>query len=257
MKLTQTWQVAAALWQRDMLRFGKERSRWLGLVSQPLMFWFLIGFGLNNVVTLPEANGNYLQFFYSGSLVMCVLFTTLFGAISLIEDAQSGFLRAILASPAPRLGIALGKVSGLVTLVLVQLALLLLFLPFTGLSYASLNYTLLIIAAVVGSTSLAALNLGAALLINSVQGYHAVMGLILFPLWIVSGAMFPIPQGGLLGTLAIINPMTHISALFRDALLPPQNLNQSLIHFSFLLIQAVVCVWFTTAMTRNRKARHV
>jgi len=250
-------QVAGALWQRDMLRFAKERSRWLGLVSQPLLFWFLIGFGLNRVVSLPESNGNYLQFFFSGSLVMCVLFTTLFGAISLIEDAQSGFLRAILASPAPRLGIAAGKIAGLVTLVLAQLAILLLFVPLAGLSFTALNWGILALSAVLGSTALAGLNLGAALLINSVQGYHAIMGLILFPLWIVSGAMFPLPSEGIMAFLAILNPMTHIASLFRFALIDPPTASQLWSHLTPLMLQAVVCVFFTTLMTRNRKARHV
>ena len=53
MKSLKTLQVAQALWLRDTLRFRKERSRWIGLVSQPLMFWGLIGFGLNKVVSLP------------------------------------------------------------------------------------------------------------------------------------------------------------------------------------------------------------
>ncbi|MEN9528375.1 MAG: hypothetical protein RI932_248 [Pseudomonadota bacterium] len=251
------FQVAGALWQRDMLRFAKERSRWLGLVSQPLLFWFLIGFGLNRVVSLPESSGNYLQFFFAGSLVMCVLFTTLFGAISLIEDAQSGFLRAILASPAPRLGIAAGKIAGLVTLVLAQLAILLVFVPLAGLSFTALNWGLLLLTAILGSTALAGLNLGAALLINSVQGYHSIMGLILFPLWIVSGAMFPLPQEGLMAGLAMLNPMTHIAALFRFALIDTPTADQLWSHLGFLALHAAVCVYFTTLMTRNRKARHV
>ena len=257
MSFLPVWQVSSALWQRDLLRFKKERSRWLGLVSQPLMFWFLIGFGLNKVVSLPESNSNYLQFFYCGSLVMCVLFTTLFGAISLIEDAQSGFLRAILASPAPRLGIALGKISGLVTLVIVQLVLLLLFAPIAGFDILNLQWLLLIAAAVLGSSTLAGLNLGAALLINSVQGYHAVMGLVLFPLWIVSGAMFPIPTDGLVGVIANVNPMTHITALFQDALISDQANYRTTKHLIILSIQAIVSVMFTRAMTRHRKAHHV
>ncbi|MEY4064726.1 MAG: hypothetical protein RIR26_934 [Pseudomonadota bacterium] len=257
MNLKPTFQVASALWTRDILRFKKERSRWIGLVSQPLMFWFLIGFGLNRVVALSQSEGSYLQFFYCGSLVMCVLFTTLFGAISLIEDAQTGFLRAILASPAPRVGIALGKVSALVTLVVLQIALLLLFLPFTGLAFSNINWGLLLAAAVLGSSTLAALNLGAALLINSVQGYHAVMGLILFPLWIVSGSMFPLPTEGWVAMLAQLNPMTHLSSLFRHALIQAPTDHASLVHLGILFCEALLCLWFTTAMTRSGKARHV
>ena len=250
-------QVAAALWQRDMLRFKKERSRWLGLISQPLLFWFLIGFGLNNVVSIPDASANYLQFFYCGSLVMCVLFTTLFGAISLIEDAQTGFLRAILVSPAPRIGITTGKIAGLVTLVAVQIALLLLFVPVAGLSFSKINWIILSLAVILGSAVLSAINLGAALLINSVQGYHAVMGLILFPLWIVSGAMFPIPESGFWAWVSALNPMTHIAFLFRAGLIPTSEQGQTLFHLLMMFVQFLAALWFATAMTQSRKARHV
>lgn len=253
----QFFRVASALWQRDMLRFRNERSRWLGLISQPLMFWFLIGFGLNNVVTQPISNANYLQFFYCGSLVMCVLFTTLFGAISLIEDAQSGFLRAILLSPASRLGIALGKISGLVTLVVIQIAILLLFVPIAGISFQTIQWGTLFAGIILGSAVLSGVNLGAALLINSVQGYHAVMGLILFPLWIVSGAMFPIPEQGLWSWIAALNPMTHTTLLFRMGLLGAPQSSDSTSHVLILLLQLILAVWFTSAMTQSRKARHV
>ncbi|NBW82958.1 hypothetical protein EBR21_14500 [bacterium] len=254
---SEIFRVASALWQRDMLRFRNERSRWLGLVSQPLMFWFLIGFGLNNVVKIPGSEANYLQFFFCGSLVMCVLFTTLFGAISLIEDAQTGFLRAILVSPAPRAGIAIGKIAGLVTLVCVQILILVLFSPLAGLSPTQIHWPFLLAAVVLGSSVLAGINLGAALLINSVQGYHAVMGLVLFPLWIVSGAMFPIPQSGLLSWLAAFNPMTHTTALFHAGILGTVEPSQRVWHLVILLVQLVVSIWFTTKMTESRKARHV
>lgn len=252
-----TLTVAGVLWQRDMLRFRNEKSRWLGLVSQPLMFWFLIGFGINRIAPTPVDNANYLQFFYCGSLVMCVLFTSLFGAISLIEDAQTGFLRAILASPAPKVGITLGKIAGLVTLVLVQIAVLLLFLPAAGLTYGGIDWFVFGSGIVLGTGVLAGVNLGAALWINSVQGYHAVMGLIQFPLWIVSGSMFPIPDTGVWSWLAALNPMTHVAALFRTGLLGASTGHSTLQHITILVVQLLLAIWFTTSVTKRRKAQHV
>lgn len=255
MTTIKTLKVAQALWQRDVLRFSKERSRWIGLVSQPLMFWALIGFGLNNVVSLTETTGgSYLQFFYSGSLVMCVLFTTLFGSISLIEDAQSGFLRAIIASPAPKAGIALGKIAGLISLVFIQLIILLAFAPLAGLNLLQVNWPIFLVATLLGTATLAGLNLGAALLINSVQGFHAIMGLVLFPLWIVSGAMFPVPTDGLLGSLSAFNPMSHLATAYRSSLLPTEHLREFTFPLTVLAIQAALSLWFSTSMLRNRRA---
>ena len=83
-----------ALWLRDMYRLKKERSRWLGVVLQPLLFWFFIGAGFLERVEVPGMDGDYLEFFFPGIMVMTVLFTTIFATMSVIEDRQSGFLQA-------------------------------------------------------------------------------------------------------------------------------------------------------------------
>ena len=38
-----------ALWQRDIKHLVRERSRWLGVVIQPLLIWALLGLGMGSV----------------------------------------------------------------------------------------------------------------------------------------------------------------------------------------------------------------
>ena len=38
----------ATLWQRELIRFWRQKSRVLGVVASPLVFWLLIGYGSNN-----------------------------------------------------------------------------------------------------------------------------------------------------------------------------------------------------------------
>ena len=52
-------------------------------------------------------------------------------------------------------------------------------------------------------------------MLDSTQGFHAVMNLLLFPMWLLSGAVFP-PTGaaGWIQAVMAINPMTYgVSAL--------------------------------------------
>ena len=79
---------AATLWQRELVRFWRQKSRVLGVVASPLVFWLLIGYGSNDLAR-----------FYSGALVLTVMFSAIFSTISIIEDRREGFLLSMLVSP--------------------------------------------------------------------------------------------------------------------------------------------------------------
>ena len=63
--------------------------------------------------------------------------------------------------------------------------------------------------------ALTGLGFALAWMLDSTQGFHAIMNLLLFPMWILSGAVFP-PGGAadwVRGAM-LVNPMTYgVSAL--------------------------------------------
>jgi ABC-2 type transport system permease protein len=44
---------------------------------------------------------------------------------------------------------------------------------------------------------------------DSTQGFHAIMSVFLLPMWLLSGAFFPMDVGGWLGWIIRINPLTY------------------------------------------------
>src|SRR5690606_3335369 len=184
--------LMGAMWRRDMLRLKREPSRWLGVVLQPLLFWAIIGGGMSESFEMKGAEGvDYLTYFYPGILVMIILFTTIFATISLIEDRQSGFLQAVVIAPGSRVSLVLGKVFGVTTLATLQSLLFLVLAPLAGYSLGQIDWPLTLLMVVLTSMGLTALNFAGAWIMRSAQAYHAVMSIVLLPLWIVSGAMFP------------------------------------------------------------------
>src|ERR1051326_3363406 len=95
---------AATLWQRELVRFWRQKSRVMGVVASPLVFWLLIGSGSNDLAR-----------FYSGSLVLTVMFSAIFSTISIIEDRREGFLLSMMVSRAQRPSLVLRKNSGSAT----------------------------------------------------------------------------------------------------------------------------------------------
>ena len=52
------------------------------------------------------------------------------------------------------------------------------------------------------------MSLAGAWILNSIAGYHSIMAIILFPLWILSGAMFPM-EDGWQRIVAAANPLSY------------------------------------------------
>lgn len=207
--------VVWTLWQRELVRFYRDRARLIGALAPPILFWFLIGSGLGPGVT---------RYFFSGTLVLIVLFTSVFSTISIIEDRREGFLQSVLVAPISRLSLVAGKVLGASTVGFFQGLTFLLFAGTAGLSATAGGYALAALALLLASIGLTGLGFCIAWKLDSTQGFHAVMNLFLIPLWMLSGAMFPAATApGWLRAVMTANPVTYSVACLQQALAPGQT----------------------------------
>jgi ABC-2 type transport system permease protein len=204
-----------------MVRFLRQPSRIVGLVAAPLLFWVFLGLGFGNSFRPSQAEGaaNSLQYFFPGMVVMIVLFSSVFSNMSTIEDRREGFLLSVMASPAPRAALVIGKILGGTTQAMVPGVLFLLLGPLAG---YGLNVDALVAAGVLFLISLALTSLGFAIAwwMDSVQGFHAILNLVLVPAWFLSGALFPAPgASSWIRGLMLANPMTYEVEALRGSLL--------------------------------------
>jgi ABC-2 type transport system permease protein len=215
-----------SLLEREVLRFVRQRSRLISSALQPVLFWVLLGAGFGASFKAPTATGNvsYLAWSFPGILVLVLLFTAVFSTISIIEDRQTGFLQAVLASPVPRLAIVLGKVFGSATLAVGEAGLVLLAAPLAGLPL-TLSGALLALLALTGiALSLTGMGFCIAWRMDSTQGFHMVMNMFLLPMWLLSGAFFPLEGAApWLRLVMEINPLTYGVTAVRLALAAPAD----------------------------------
>ena len=206
------WLAIATLWQRELRRFWRERSRVLGLVASPLVFWLIIGFG---------SGEQGPKFFFPGTVVLTVMFAAIFSTISIIEDRREGFLLSMLVSPAPRSGLVLGKILGSATLAWVQGTILLAFTPLAGFRLSLAGLAWVAAAILLVALALASMGFLVAWRFDSSQGYHAVMNLVMMPMWLVSGSVFSISSAhGWIRLIMLVNPLTYATSLVRRLLAP-------------------------------------
>ena len=176
---------------------------------------------------------------------LVLLFTAIFATISVVNERREGFLQGILVAPVSRWSIVLGQSLGGTTLALIQGILLLVIAPFIGIRFGVISLLLTLCVMFLISFGLTNLGLMIAWKMESTQGFHAVMNLILIPIWLLSGAFFPtsgVPVW--LDWVMRINPLTYGLAAFRHSLYYntiPVGSELPLWSFS-ILITSVFCV---------------
>jgi ABC-2 type transport system permease protein len=206
--LSKFWLPAITLWQRELVRFWRQKSRVMGVVASPLVFWLIIGYGSNDL-------GRY----YSGALVLTVMFSAIFSTITIIEDRREGFLLSMLVSPAPRTSLVLGKILGSATLAWIQGLLFLAFAPLAKVAISPAELGPVVAAIFLISFTLTGMGFVIAWQMNSTAGFHAIMNLLLLPMWLVSGSLFPMATAhGWIKAIMWVNPLTYAIALLNHTL---------------------------------------
>lgn len=215
---------AYSLWLREIVRFYRQRARVVGVIVSPLLFWVLLGSGFARTFhSGSESAGQYMGYFFPGSVVMIVLFTAIFSMMSLIQDRNEGFLLSVLAAPVSRSAIVLGKVLGGATLAAIQGIVFLVFAPFVGVHLTPVSVGLAVLITALVSFELTALGFAIAWPMDSPQAFHAIVNLVLLPLWMLSGSLFPASgASGWLRLLIRLNPLTYGVDALRNALFPAQ-----------------------------------
>src|SRR3954451_14845799 len=203
------WPVVGTLCSRELVRFFRQKNRVFGALGQPIIFWLLFGAGLRS------NNLDYAHFF-PGTLVMILLFTAIFATISIIEDRREGFLQGVLVAPIPRWSMVLGKVLGGTAIAMLQGIMFLVLGWLAGalgwyqvISTTATGLVAALLLMFVVSLALTGLGFLIAWRMDSTQGFHAIMSVFLLPMWLLSGAFFPMDVGGWLGWIICLNPLTY------------------------------------------------
>lgn len=220
------WPAAAALWQREMVRFFRQKNRVVSAFVTPVLLWIGLGAGLDRAMVSgvgPDAAGGgvgYMAYFFPGTLSMIVLFTAVFSSITVIEDRREGFMQGVLVAPIPRLSIVLGKVFGGTGIAMIQACVFLLLWPLVG-SFPGYGAALAAVGVLlVLSIAMTAMGLCIAWPMNSTAGFHAVMMLLMMPMWFLSGAVFPVSTAmPWLRYLMRANPLTYGQSVLSQLLL--------------------------------------
>jgi len=198
------------VWQRDLIRFIRDRLRMVTSLLQPVLFLFVLGTGLSALTSGSAGGVNLRTFLFPGVLAMAVMFMSFFSAGSIVWDREFGFLREMLVAPVRRSSIVIGKCLGGATVAGFQGIVILCLAGLVGVPYSPVLLLTLVAEMLLLAFALTALGVMAAARIRSMQAFMAMSQMLLMPMFFLSGALFPLTNmPGWLHALTLVNPMTY------------------------------------------------
>ncbi|MDQ1254704.1 MAG: type transport system permease protein [Euryarchaeota archaeon] len=204
--------VVYVLWRREMIKYFRNRSRIAGAIGMPAFLLIFQGMGFRRVEFpgLPASIG-YFQYLVPGIIGMTLLFTAAYAGMSVIMDKQFGFLKEVMVTPASRLSIVLGMVSGSATTSIIQALIIMLMSVLLGFRLPFISSILFsFVIMVLISTIFINIGLILSSILKDFHGFSTVINFIAFPLFLLSGALFPVSNlPAPIRILSYFDPLTY------------------------------------------------
>jgi ABC-2 type transport system permease protein len=229
-----------ALWYREFKVFLREKSRIVSSLFTPLLWIVVFGGGLGSSVSLGGTN--YQVFIFPGILTMTILFSSIFFGLYIVWDKKIDFFKEVLVAPLSRLTIFAGKTLGGCTDALIQGSLMLAFGVILGISYSVQMVVQTMIFMLVLAAAVVSIGLILGSFMESPEGFNLIVSFLVFPLFFLSGALFPIDNlPSWLRAFTTLNPVTYAVDGMRGVMLGMSTF-PVIMDFGVLLGFAVVMI---------------
>lgn len=206
-----------AILERELLKLMAQRGRLVSAMVRPMLWLLVIGAGFG-AIQGEYGDPSYQAFLVPGVLGMALLFGGMLAALSTVYDKESGVMRMLVVAPLEHYWIVLAKALGATLAAVVQALMLLVLLGVLG--YLSPQVSIPLLAAGLLGTAFACASLGmlVAAWSRTLDNYAAMMNLVIFPVFFLSGSLYPVQQlPAVLRLAATLNPYTHGVDILRHA----------------------------------------
>ncbi|WP_029003323.1 ABC transporter permease [Azorhizobium doebereinerae] len=214
------------LW-REMLRFLRQKGRFLSALVRPLIWLFIFAAGFRSVLgvsIIPPYQTYVLYEVYvtPGLAVMILLFNGMQSSLSMVYDREVGSMRVLLTSPFPRGSLLFAKLAAGVAVGVVQTYVFLAIARLWEVEMPLAGYLLALPALMLSGLMLGALGLVFSSLMRQLENFASVMNFVIFPMFFASSALYPlwrVREGSeTLYWVCLANPFTYAVELVRNAL---------------------------------------
>jgi ABC-2 type transport system permease protein len=202
------------MWLREMKRFLRVKARVVGSLLMPLFFLAFLGLPMSFMPAreIPGLEGvGYLDFLAPGIVGMTLLFAGTMSGASVIWDKEFGFLKEVLVAPVSRFSVILGRSLGGMTTAIIQALAIVGIAVAMGVTLPSVpGFLLAIVIMILTCAIFTGFGLIIATKLGNLEGFMAIMNLIVFPIFFLSGALFPVQSmPSWLRYIMYVDPLTY------------------------------------------------
>ncbi|MEI8033141.1 MAG: ABC transporter permease [Chlorobiaceae bacterium] len=202
----------AAIVAVELVKLRRDPSEILTRSIQPALWLLVFGQVFGRLHAVPTGTMNYFTFLAPGILAQSVLFISIFYGISVIWERDLGILQKLLASPAPRSALVLGKalsagIRALAQGVIVYLLTLFMHVPLNWSPFALAGVASSII---LGAAMFSTFSLMVACLVKTRERFMGIGQVLTMPLFFASNAIYPVSiMPDWLQVVVRFNPLTY------------------------------------------------
>ena len=225
---------------------------WIRTV-QPALWLLVFGTVFTNIRAIPTGNYTYRQFMTPGVLAQSVMFVAIFYGITVVWERDLGLLNKLLATPAPRSAIVLGKaLSAGVRGIFQAIAVLVLALIIqVHLSLSPLDILAVFLIIVLFGMCFSSMSMALAPIFRSRERMMGIGQAITMPLFFASNAIYPIDiMPGWLKAIAVANPLSYVVDAMR-ALVVTGDLSSVPVDILAIVIATVVMLTLASLSFRR------
>ncbi len=251
--MIEEFKAVYTIWLREVLAFLRDKPRIISSILTPLFFFLVLGTGLGaSVKMLTPAFENYEEFIIPGIIGMNVLFSSIGSGLSVIMDREFGFMKEMLIAPVSRVSIVIGKSLGGSTTTVIQSILITIFAMFLGFKLTFIHLLMFLPIIIILSVGIICSGIILACIVKSSESFHLLSNLIVTPMFLLSGAIFPLENlPAWLAFITSINPLSYGVDLIRGAFLNHTSFNP-LVSLFVTVIFSVVSVLVASVFFSRR-----
>lgn len=224
----------------------------IGLI-QPVLYLLMFAPLLDNIGNIPD--GEALNIFTPGLLIMMGIFSGAFVGIYLIEALENGVLERLRVTPVSRVALLLGMLLRDVLVYMVQCLVLVVAGLLMGLDPDPLGLVALFVLLGLISLTIATVSYGLALTLRNQDALVQMIQFFAVPLQLLSGILLPMSLAPkLLRNISEANPFTHAVDAGRYLMVGEFGETDVLLAYVLFIVLAVLAMRWVTGSLRKATA---
>lgn len=206
--LGQVWAIVEA----DVRKLRHDPSELFTRMIQPAVWLLIFGQAMAKTQAIPTGSLSYLDYITPGILAQSILFIAIFYGIALIWERDMGILHKILASPAPRSLLVIGRAIAAGIRSISQIFIIYIIAYFLGvhLRWSPLAFLGVIATVMLGGGIFSTFSLIVASIVKKRERFMGIGQVLTMPLFFASNALYPIEMmPDWLKVVSFFNPLTY------------------------------------------------